>query len=503
MQSDQVPFIVSRGNQSALGSVTTSGELIDMLSEVLDDEQQIELAVGNLVEFQVSVGGVGWHLVTEPGVDGMSLRGRVSGGMPAGSAPGRSVQIPAVDSDFTARAAADDLPPAVDDELDISLEDAPPPPADPFADDPFAASPDPEPPAEAAAGPGDDADFGLGGEVGFASPQAPTATSTPSTSDPGGYDPFATPTVGEDPFGGLDAPYAGTRQDVPAVDLDAGEQTLPDDDDLPPLTDDDDAFAADFAFVDGAGAASEGTAASSPSGAKGDNDVIRRMPATRETEKVDDDDAAAQAPPPLRMQTPDPDAPDRRRRPSSGATVQISAAEAANEMARQLARQTGTQEMNRRSGTGTTFRAITPDRATWEVVSGADELEKLTRFIGEGSLVHVLGSGAMDIVGSEDSICFLDGDEPKQNLDATEGHAPGTWIVLSLDDPSAWLGWVMRRLEEGHRVLVESRARTAEGAWRTLVGLDGGRRAEHWISHHAHLGIIAEDARWRLLRRRT
>ncbi|HFE44808.1 MAG TPA: hypothetical protein ENJ18_04830 [Nannocystis exedens] len=57
----------------------------------------------------------------------------------------------------------------------------------------------------------------------------------------------------------------------------------------------------------------------------------------------------------------------------------------------------------------------------------------------------------------------------------------GAVIVLAVEDPSRWLAWALRRVEEGMRVLVETRATTQEGARRVLLGIDAPARAEAWL----------------------
>lgn len=57
----------------------------------------------------------------------------------------------------------------------------------------------------------------------------------------------------------------------------------------------------------------------------------------------------------------------------------------------------------------------------------------------------------------------------------------GAVIVLAIEDPSRWLSWVLRRVEEGMRVLVETRAMSPEGARRVLLGTDATARVEAWL----------------------
>jgi len=56
----------------------TEGELFDALGGVLGPDQQAELAVGNVVEFQIHDGLVRWHLGAQAGALGVIVRGRSS-----------------------------------------------------------------------------------------------------------------------------------------------------------------------------------------------------------------------------------------------------------------------------------------------------------------------------------------------------------------------------------------------------------------------------------------
>lgn len=72
-------------------------------------------------------------------------------------------------------------------------------------------------------------------------------------------------------------------------------------------------------------------------------------------------------------------------------------------------------------------------------------------------------------------------------------------IVLRVEDPSPWLGWLLRRVEEGQRVLVETAATTSEGARRILLGVTAGPRAEAWLDAVRVIRASVEDGRWTLL----
>ncbi|TPV95519.1 MAG: hypothetical protein B7733_09710 [Myxococcales bacterium FL481] len=72
-------------------------------------------------------------------------------------------------------------------------------------------------------------------------------------------------------------------------------------------------------------------------------------------------------------------------------------------------------------------------------------------------------------------------------------------VVVRDEDPSRWLGFCLRRLEEGFRVLVTTRARTSAGAVRVLLGLDATARAEAWLAEHPVYRLHVDRDEWRLL----
>lgn len=78
---------------------------------------------------------------------------------------------------------------------------------------------------------------------------------------------------------------------------------------------------------------------------------------------------------------------------------------------------------------------------------------------------------------------------------AAEAWSESTVIILRVEDPSAYLGWVLRRLEEGARVAVETRVKTLEGARRVLMGVTCSDRAERWLEHHPLVWLESEDDR--------
>ena len=85
----------------------------------------------------------------------------------------------------------------------------------------------------------------------------------------------------------------------------------------------------------------------------------------------------------------------------------------------------------------------------------------------------------------EGDYALIDDTAPDGILRAAAELEPGCRFAVRLEDPSLVLGWILRRLEEGSTVVVQTRARTAPGAHRVLLGTCGTQRAEEWLSMHA------------------
>lgn len=69
-------------------------------------------------------------------------------------------------------------------------------------------------------------------------------------------------------------------------------------------------------------------------------------------------------------------------------------------------------------------------------------------------------------------------------------------IVVTVDDPSPWLPWILRRLEEGRRVLIETGARTPAGARRVLLGVTATPRAEGWLACMRVASVTRHQSGW-------
>lgn len=77
---------------------------------------------------------------------------------------------------------------------------------------------------------------------------------------------------------------------------------------------------------------------------------------------------------------------------------------------------------------------------------------------------------------------------------------PGRGYLVRLEDPSRCLAWLLRRLEEGARVVVETRSRTAMGARRALLGVEATAHVTEWLDAHPQLWLHPDGRAWHLER---
>ena len=97
------------------------------------------------------------------------------------------------------------------------------------------------------------------------------------------------------------------------------------------------------------------------------------------------------------------------------------------------------------------------------------------------------------------SLTLVDGDTPAQATTRLAQLGPGGALIVRAEDPSQWLAWLLRRVEEGRRVIIETDALTPAGARRILLGIAAPPRAELWLDAVRVLSATVEDGRWTLL----
>lgn len=367
LEAGQSPMIRTDAGAVTVGDAMTERDLFDALGQVLSPEQQAELAVGNVVEFMVDTDGGRWTLLTEPGPEGVVVRGKLQGS--EGSELGIPLDLPPLEPFQTSDAADLPRPPTPGirrrTQWDIAVSDVEPDPEEEGAvasvPAPNEASPD---------------THGWKGPLSANMSEAETADAEPDFE-------LRTPT-GEAPANLVDARFDTGERSEALPELLA-----------PPL----------------------------PGGKKG-SETFRR--------------AETRAQPRRRSE---------RETQNDGAFEQYG-------------------------------KSIVP-----------------------GTLCFVQGRhAAQQLASSVDGGAFtvIDDDDTAEELRSAAHQDPGGTYLLRLEDPSTCLGWVLRRLEEGGRVVVETRARTSQGARRTLLGTGAGPRAEAWLDAHPTCWLVQENDEWTL-----
>ncbi len=424
-----VVFTTARGVE-AEPSVLPQTELFDMIVAAADDSQQIELAVGNPVEFMVE----GWSVLAEPGMEGMTVRARRDG------APSLEVELDPPDG-FSSG----------------------------FEHDGFALAEGSLP---------DDDDFEVGFEASFdaADPVEPPGDAPPSQLHVEALD---MPSVQDDEFVSVDVAQA------PAAPFESGTWALADEEDFDVGLDDPDeplqtglpdpsAFdSGNIGVPDDDDDAFDPFADSEPS----DDDLRRRRTLSPTLPAVN----AAVAPP--RPAPPIP-APSRPRSIVETPTRrEIPSAPAPQSTTRRELGSIGSPDAD-------TLRELP------SVGRGATALSDMAASIGEGALVYVQEPLAESLAQSfaAPSVTIDDQIAAEEVWTRVRGLPIGAIVIIRREDPSMLLGWILRRLEEGYRVFLETRARTPEGARRTLLGVGASERAERWLDAQITLVIEPSEA---------
>ncbi|MEM7158938.1 MAG: hypothetical protein AAF799_39235 [Myxococcota bacterium] len=134
-------------------------------------------------------------------------------------------------------------------------------------------------------------------------------------------------------------------------------------------------------------------------------------------------------------------------------------------------------------------------------MQGEDTLGMHVDALLPGTVIHLAGLGAGERL-------FRDFDGAYEVIDdatwATATSRPLTEIPLGqaylvrLEDPSRCLPWLLRRLEEGACLVIETRARTVEGARRVLLGAEASSHLVGWLDVQEHWWLHPEGAVWTL-----
>jgi hypothetical protein len=421
-----VVYTTARGTE-AEASVLPRSELFDMIVAAVDDAQQIELAVGNPVDFKVDA-GARWTVSAEPGQEGITVRAHRPGKPPGPllASPPAAPPAPPPARPITRR----DLRAAVGFEL-----------ADPQFDSESSAPTllssalPPRPPSEPPP-----------------SHLYVAALDVPVVDDAGANQFIASESSGAPPF------ESGTWALDDDDELDVGLEE-PDEDSLP------------------TGFAPIGLA-----------DPHIGVP-------EDDDDANPQFDngfDPFAEPPPPPDPIIERRHTLSPTLKAMEASSPRQATTSKLAARTPPEsELSQRvtqrelgavrSGDGSTQREL------GRIDVGHD---RLLVDVAEGTLVYVLEPGLADVLARSSqapSITIGDPHDPTEVWARVRELPIGSLVIVRCEDPSTLLDGILRRLEEGYRVFVETRARTVLGARRMLLGVSASDRAERWLDEQRTL----------------
>ncbi|MFV8755939.1 hypothetical protein ACNOYE_35760 [Nannocystaceae bacterium ST9] len=435
LESEQpVIYRTARGSE-AEQTILRRPDLFDMLAVAVSDELQVELMLGNAIEFDFEAQQTKWRIRAVPGADAMVVRAERVGGLAKPIAPPTDdLAIELDDADQFGLGL--DGPPEVDDP-DFDLDGPSPPPraaaarrpapslAPTLTDEPVEPRPkrkrsEPSPAAFEsgtwALDDEDEGDFDL-------DPHARTMSLPASESSSSGKLPRGFPTPPEPSYSPAEAARRRTtKSEQPAF---ASRRTV---NDAP-------AVGADFIGV-----------------------------------PADDDEQPIGG-----VSVP-------RRSSTKLAAVRAGQARTVNEMAPLASPQAETRRELSAVGS--------PDADTHRelnavVRAGAIDLAGLAADIAEGTLVYLLENGLAEQLANalQAPTAVLDDEvDPNKLWSRVRTLAPGSILIIKREDPSALLGWILRRLEEGYRVFLDTRARTPEGARRILLGTAASERAEAWLA---------------------
>jgi hypothetical protein len=133
--------------------------------------------------------------------------------------------------------------------------------------------------------------------------------------------------------------------------------------------------------------------------------------------------------------------------------------------------------------------------------SGEGTLAEHLGSVGSGTLCLVRRPPGPELVRHQlESAVIIDDSTDERVFASALERDPDTCYYIGLEDPSVRLGWILRRLEEGARVFVETRAGTVEGARRVLLGLTPSPRADAWVAAARVCWLTSQDGGWVLKR---
>jgi len=138
--------------------------------------------------------------------------------------------------------------------------------------------------------------------------------------------------------------------------------------------------------------------------------------------------------------------------------------------------------------------------ATRPTMRRDDTLAMHVDSLAPGTLVFLAGIGVgerlLEHLDEGFELVDLDSWDVATTRPFEELPSPGRGYLVRLEDPSRCLAWLLRRLEEGARVVVETRSRTAAGARRALLGAEATPHVVGWLDAHPQRWLHTNGHAW-------
>ena len=159
----------------------------------------------------------------------------------------------------------------------------------------------------------------------------------------------------------------------------------------------------------------------------------------------------------------------------------------------------------RAAGSSTSMPAVRPVPSAEDPPkhrTGPNAAARALAGLPEGSLCFVpVRDEVLDAVRSIAEVVEVVDDTtwPRWALAATSEVPLRVWFVVQLEDPSRALGFALRRVEEGSRVLLGTRTRTRAGARRMLLGTSTPALGQAWLDAVPRFALHEASSGWELV----